>query len=401
MRTTWTFHTAGKILFGRDAVRQLGEVARDLGARRALVVTDRTLVESGLAARVRSPIEESGLATRVFDGGEPEAPVHAAMAAVEMAREWKADVLIGLGGGSNMDLAKGAAAVLAHGGTCQDWAGDQIIPGPVFPLICIPTTAGTGSEVTAAAVMTDREKGAKFGILSNYLRPRVALVDPLLTVSCPPVVTADSGIDALTHAVEAYTAVDNEDFPLPEGERTVYQGRHPLGDVLAERAIELAGRFLARAVADGEDLEAREGMALSALLAGMAFSNSGVAVVHALEQGLSPVARTSHGRGNGLLLPFVMRFNKPARLRQTATIARLLGEDVSGLADEEAAERAIAAVDRLKREIGIPARLRDVGVTAGQVPAMAAKAFTIKRILRVGPVPVTREDLAAILRSAL
>ena len=176
--------------------------------------------------------------------------------------------MLGLGGGSNMDLAKITAAVLAHGGTPRDYVGDDQIPGPIFPLICVPTTAGTGSEVSAASVLTDTDNQMKVGILSNYLRPRVALVDPLLTVSCPPKVTADSGIDALTHAIEAYTAVDNETFPLPPGERTVYQGRHPMGDLLAEKAIALVGRHLRRAVADGDDLEAREGMALGATLAG-------------------------------------------------------------------------------------------------------------------------------------
>src|SRR5262249_42013635 len=158
-----------------------------------------------------------------------------------------------------------------------DYVGDDKIPGPVFPLICVPTTAGTGSEVSAASVLTDTDSKLKVGVLSNYLRPAVAVVDPLLTISCPPKVTADSGIDALTHAIEAYTAVDNESFPLPPGERTVYQGRHPLGDVLAEKAIVLIGANLRRAVHNGNDLEARDGMALGATLAGMSFSNVGVA----------------------------------------------------------------------------------------------------------------------------
>src|SRR5205807_7752690 len=140
------------------------------------------------------------------------------------------------------------ATVLAHGGEARDYVGDDKIPGPVLPLLCLPTTAGTGSEVSAAAVLTDSDNHMKVGILRNYLRPRVAVVDPLLTVSCPPKVTADSGIDALTHAIEAYTAVDNASFPLPQGERTVYQGRHPMGDLLAERAITLIGANLRRAV---------------------------------------------------------------------------------------------------------------------------------------------------------
>src|SRR5262245_24064062 len=156
-----------------------------------------------------------------------------------------------------MDLAKITAAVLAHGGGPRDYIGDDKIPGTVFPLICVPTAAGTGSEVSSASVLTDTETKLKVGVLSNHLRPRVALVDPLLTLSCPPKVTADSGIDALTHAIEAYTAVDNADFPLPTGERSVYQGRHPLGDCLAEKAISLIGVHLRRVVANGNDLEAR------------------------------------------------------------------------------------------------------------------------------------------------
>src|SRR5262249_16614652 len=154
--------------------------------------------------------------------------------------------------------------------------------------------------------------------------PRVAVVDPLLTASCPAKVTADSGIDALTHAIEAYTAVDNGDFPLPAGERSVYQGRHPMGDILAEKAISLIATFLLRAMASGQDLEAGEGMAVGATLAGMAFSNVGVALVHAMEYPVGGATHCSHGAGNGLLLPFVMRYNLPARRKEFAAIARLL-----------------------------------------------------------------------------
>src|SRR6516164_50751 len=218
--------------------------------------------------------------------------MRAAEAAIAKARAFRPDALLGLGGGSNMDLAKITATVLTHGGAPATYVGDDKVPGPILPLLCLPTTAGTGSEVSAASVLTDTDNHIKVGILSNYLRPRVALIDPLLTVSCPPKVTADSGIDALTHAIEAYTAVDNETFPLPHGERTVYQGRHPLGDTLAEKAISLVGKHLRRAVANGNDLEAREGMALGAMLAGMAFSNVGVAAVHALEYPVGGAVRS-------------------------------------------------------------------------------------------------------------
>ena len=400
MRTTWTFHSAGQLIFGRNAAARIGEVAVRLGARRALVVTDPVLLRGGLVTAVHAPLSEAGVAVEVFSGGEPEPSLRAAAAALGAARDFRPDVVVGLGGGSNMDLAKITAVVLAHGGRPFDYAGDDRIPGPVRPLICVPTTAGTGSEVSAAAVLTDADNQMKVGVLSNYLRPAAAVVDPLLTVSCPPKVTADSGIDALTHAVEAYTAVDNADFPLPPGERTVYQGRHPFGDMLAEKAIALIAANLRRAVRDGSDLEAREGMALGATLAGLAFSNVGVALVHALEYPVGGATHCSHGAGNGLLLPCVMRYNAPARPTAFANLARLLGEDVTGLSDAEAAGRAVAAVERLRADIGIPGRLRDLGVTEAQLRPFAEKAFGVKRILRVNPRTPTVDDLAGILRAA-
>lgn len=264
----------------------------------------------------------------------------------------------------------------------------------------MPTTAGTGSEVSAASVLTDTENQIKVGILSHFLRPRVAIVDPLMTVSCPPKVTADSGIDALTHAIEAYTAVDNADFPIPPGEKSVYQGRHPLADALAAQAISLIGSNLRRAVHNGNDLEAREGMAWAATLAGLAFSNVGVAAVHALEYPVGGATQCSHGAGNGLLLPYVMRFNMPVRQREFAKIAQLLGKDVTDLDEKLAAERAIEAVTQLRADIGIPLRLRDLGVRQEQLRGFAEKAFAIKRILRVNPRPAAIDDLEGILRAA-
>jgi alcohol dehydrogenase class IV len=400
MRTTWTFHSASELIFGRHASRQLGEVAVRLNARRILLVTDPVLVKAGVVESVHVPLSEAGVVVEVFSGGEPEPSLRAAGAAIDVGREFRPDAVLGLGGGSNMDLAKITAVVLTHGGQPLDYAGDDKVPGPVLPPLCLPTTAGTGSEVSAASVLTDTEQKIKVGILSNYLRPRVALVDPMLSVSCPPKVTADSGIDALTHAIEAYTAVDNAHFPLPLGERSVYQGRHPFGDMFAERAVALIGKYLRRAVAHGNDLDAREGMALAATLAGLAFSNVGVAVVHALEYPVGGATHCSHGAGNGLLLPFVMRYNLPARRRQFAALARLLGADAEGMTEAEAAEAAIQAVEQLRADIGIPLRLRDLGVTEPQLRPFAEKAFTIKRILRVNPRPVTVEDLEDILRAA-
>jgi alcohol dehydrogenase class IV len=393
MRTTWSFHSAGQLLFGRDAVRQLGEVAERLRAKRVLIVTDPILVTAGLAEQVQAPLREARVAVDVFSGGEPEPSLSAAGNCIDAARRFQPDAVLGLGGGSNMDLAKITATVLAHGGSPRDYVGDDKIPGPIGPLICVPTTAGTGSEVSAAAVLTDTENQMKVGVLSNYLRPRVALVDPLLTVPCPPKVSADSGIDALTHAIEAYTAVDNETFPLPPSERSVYQGRHPLGDVLAEKAIRLIGQHLRTAVREGNNLDAREGMALAATLAGLAFSNVGVALVHAMEYPVGGAVHCSHGAGNGLLLPFVMRFNLSERRPQFATIARLLGEEAEP-------EKAIRAVERLRNDIGIPQRLRDIGVRTEMLRPFAEKAAGIRRILRVNPRPATAEEIERIYQEA-
>ncbi len=400
MRETWTFHSAGQLLFGRNATSQLGEIAQRLRTKRILIVTDPILAKTGLVERVRTPLDQGQIAVEVFAGGEPEPSFRAAEACIQAARRFQPDALLGLGGGSNMDLAKITATVLAHGARPRDYVGDDKVPGPILPLICVPTTAGTGSEVSAAAVLSDHENQVKVGILSNYLRPRAGVIDPLLTVSCPAKLTADSGIDALTHAIEAYTAVDNESFPLPAGERTVYQGRHPLGDCLAEKAIALIGANLRQAVKQGSDLRAREGMALGATLAGLAFSNVGVALVHALEYPVGGATHCAHGTGNGLLLPFVMRFNLPARRAEFARIARLLGEDVAGLDEQQAAERAVGAVEKLRSDIGIPQRLRDLGVQETQLRSFAEKAIGIRRILRVNPRPTTVEDLEQILKAA-
>ncbi len=400
MPTTWKFNSAGQIVFGSGAADQLGDIAQRLGLERVLVVTDAHLVDAGICGKIESPLAEQATID-VFTGGEPEPSLAAAEACVAHARAFAPDGLIGLGGGSNMDLAKIAAAALAHSGSPRDYLGENKVPGPVTPLICVPTTSGTGSEVSAAGVFTDQENNIKVGAMSNYLRPTVALVDPQLTLSCPRKVTADSGIDAMTHAIEAYTAVDYKDFPLPPGETSCYQGRFPLADVLAEKAIATIGANLERAVEHPDDLAAREAMSLGALLAGLAFSNAGVALVHALEYPVGGATHCSHGAGNGLLLPHVMRYNLPKRRKQFARIAALLGEKTDGLSEDDAAERAIAAIERLNTAIGIPARLSDLGVREEQIPELAEKALGITRIIRVNPRVPTLPDAVQILKEAL
>ncbi len=400
MRTTWSFYTAGQLTFGPGAVGQLGELAARHRLRRIFVVTDKTLVGLGIAQRVLEPLRAAGMTVEVFDGGEAEPSINVALAAIEQARAFQPDAILGLGGGSNMDLSKITATVLGHGGCPQDYFGFDRVPGPVMPLICVPTTAGTGSEVSHAAVLTDTENQMKVSTLSNWLRPTLAVVDPELTYSCPKQVTADSGIDALTHAIEGYTATDYRELVTPPGEPCAYEGSYPLGDVIAEKAIRLIGENLARAVNQPDDREARDNMALASTLAGIAFSNCGVALVHALEYPMGGALHCSHGAGNGLLLPFVMRFNLPERRVKFAKIAELLGADSSSDIDTMA-ERAIVSIEQLKRDIGIPERIRDIGGTEAQLLGFAEKAFTIKRLLWVNPREASLEDLHGILKSVL
>lgn len=405
----WTFHSAGSLLFGRGAAAKAGEVARRLRADRAFVVTDATLAANGVLDAIRGPLQAGGVAVTVFDGCVAEPPSDVVYAATEAARKAGATLVVGLGGGSNMDTAKLVALLLAHGGTLDDYVGDSRVPGPVGPLLCVPTTAGTGSEVSAAAVYTDTAKRMKVSCLSNHLRPSAAVVDPLLTVKCPPKVTADSGIDALSHAVEAYTAVDHDEFLRRPGGETVYQGKNVMADYMASECVMLVGGYLRRAVENGDDLEAREKMALAATLGGLAFSNAGVALCHALEYPVGAAVHVSHGAGNGLLLPHVLRFNAPARTDEIAQLALWLdgpaalasrdGEGVRERLDDP--EAGIQAVARLAADIGIPARLRDLGVTEDMLPGFAGRAFAVKRLMRVNPrMPQSADELLAVYRAA-
>lgn len=399
MRTSWNFHSAGQLVFGRGALAELSSLLLRRKLSRIFVVTDQRLAEVGLVERVVELLRAAKLTSELFLGGEPEPAIDTALIATEAARQFQPDCILALGGGSNMDLAKVVAVLLTHGGQPSQYFGFDKVPGPVVPLVCLPTTAGTGSEVSHAAVLTDKANHIKVSTLSQYLRPTLALVDPALTDGCPAKITADSGIDALTHAIEGYTAVDFDQLNEPAGP-VAYEGRHPLGDCLAEKAVSLVGQHLVTAVQDGANQAARDGMALAATLAGLAFSNCGVALVHALEYPIGGAVHVSHGAGNGLLLPFVMRFNLPVRQTAFARIAALLGENVSGLSEEAAAQQAIAAVERIRAKIGIAQRLRVLGLQREQLPLLAEKAFAIKRLMNTNPRQPTQSELLQILEQA-
>lgn len=390
MSDIFTFEGAGRIVFGSGALRRIGDVLEQVGVRTCLVISDGNL--SGPAEVVRAAAEARGISCAIFAGGEPEPTAELVGRAVEAGARNCPDGVVGLGGGSNIDVAKAVAAVLVHGGPIGRYAGANRIPGPGLPLVAVPTTAGSGSEVSGACILRNHGGGAAMAVVDSHLRPRIALVDPELHLSCPRTVTRDSGIDALTHAIEAYTMIDASSFPhAPDVQWPIYQGRHPLTDVLAERAIELIARALPRAVATPHDLAARTDMALGALLAGLAMSNTGIATAHALAYPVGTFTHASHGACNGALLPAVMDFIAPSRPREMQRIADLMGTP---------GERAADAVRELLRRIGAPATLRELGLAADLLESTAEIAFGIRRLMDGSPRPATAAELRAIVRCA-
>ncbi|MGL4419991.1 MAG: iron-containing alcohol dehydrogenase [Gemmataceae bacterium] len=403
----WSFHTAGSYRFGPGVVAEVGELVRGLPATRAVVLSDKILTKLGTTELVMDALRAANVEAELFDAIEPEPSIDTIRQATEFAKQFGPGCVIGLGGGSNIDAAKLVALALSSKADPTEFVGDCRVPGPTLPMIAIPTTAGTGSEVSPAAVFTDTAKQMKVSCLSPFLRPAIALVDPRLTHTCPPKVTADSGIDALTHAIEAYLAVDQAEFlTRPPGGATVYQGRNPMATFFATECIMLIGGALRAAVADGSDAEARANMALAATYGGLAFSNAGVGLVHAMEYPVGGAVHVSHGAGNGLLLPYVLRFYREHRAEEIQNLALWLSppEELDDAAIQavlnEQPQEGIEAVERLRETIGIPQRLRDIGVKREMLPGFAERAFSIKRLLRTSPILPTQQQILEIYESA-
>lgn len=400
MRNTWEFFSAKQIVFGNGSIRRLGPILRGLRAERILVITDPGIKRTGIADKVVSLIRQEGLQTDLYDQAVPEPPVQTAMDCYHYAKsQAQPDVIIGLGGGSSIDLAKIVALLLAHGGDPLSFAGENQVPGPILPLVAIPTTAGTGSEVTSVAVLTDTEQGIKVGISDNHLRPAVALLDPELTIGLPPYVTACSGIDALSHAVESYMA-KNHKYLQVEGP-ILFQGSLPLSDVLAFEAIKLISQNITLAVRQGTNLEARSNMMLGSLMAGMAFSNSGTASAHALAYPIGGLTKSPHGEITGLLLPYVVKFNAIVEKEKVRNIADAFRLPAGSLNDTEAANALFQAMIGLLRDIGLPTCLSEIGIEKKDITEIAEKALTIDRLIRINPRVPDRNDFEELLHSAL
>ena len=373
-----------QVLFGAGMAEAAGRVAAGHG-RRVLVITDPVIAGTPGFATVLTSLAE--LDATVFSDAVVDVPRSAVDAAVALGRSVEPDVIVAVGGGSVIDLAKVTALLLAHGGALEDYYALQSVPGPIVPLIALPTTAGTGSEATPVSVITDPATEMKIGVASPHLIPRHAICDPLLTIGAPPTVTAHSGIDALSHAIEAYTAAREEPtVDLVLGRPQV--GKNLLSDALAVEAAGHIFRNLARAVEDGSDIEARTGMLYGSLLAGIAFGNSGVSAAHALQFAVGAATHTSHGLGTGLLLPYVMEFNRPARPAEIAELSALMGGD------------AVECVHALGRRIGLPASLAEIGVGEEDLRGMAEASVGIKRLIDNNPRPLDVDALEAILEAA-
>jgi alcohol dehydrogenase class IV len=399
---------AARVVFGAGASSETGEHLKQLGVTRAFVVCDRFVTESGLDERLTAELRAAGVEAVVYDqvAGEPsETSVREAADAAGSGF----DGFVGIGGGSALDTAKLCALFATHGGELLDYVNAPIgsgrpVPGPVLPVVSLPTTSGTGSEVTTVAIVDFPRLGTKTGISHGHLRPAVGIVDPSLTVSCPPGVTASTGLDALMHALEAYTVSAYDSRPsLPLGQRPPYQGANPFADPLCERAIELVGRHLRTAVANGADLEARTGMALASTIAGIAFSGAGVHIPHALAY---PIASLKHewgppGYGGAALVPhgFAVVVTAPAAFRfiadeaaeRCATAARLLdgGDDLA------------ASLERLMADVGAPTRLGELGYGDDDLESLVSGAVDQRRLLVGAPREVGAADLEGLLRASL
>ncbi|MFH0824078.1 MAG: iron-containing alcohol dehydrogenase [Pseudomonadota bacterium] len=378
------FQLKTRIVFGRGAVEGIGELARDISAKTYLIVADAALDQGGQLALARESLRRAGLAGEVYTEVEPEPYLDNADGAAAVGREARADLVIGMGGGSAMDTAKAAAALMANTGKAQDYVGLNLVPKAGVPTIMVPTTAGTGSEVTFTAVVTNRETKAKGGINSVHLFPDWAVLDPDLTTTVPPDVTAATGMDALTHAIESVSGKASSVFT----------------EAFALTAVKLISANLRRTVYHGNDVQAREKMLYGSLLAGIALADAGVGAAHALAYPLGGMYRIPHGLANAILIPYVMEFNLPAAETAYALTAGAMGASTQSMTPRDAGAMAVEAVRDLCDDIGIPASLSDLDVPVSDIPLLVEGALKVTRPVENNPRTLTSQDAEWIYERA-
>ena len=377
----FTFNTSRSVRFGAGLILQLGEMTRSEIGCRVLLVTDTGMLATGLVDQVQVILANAGVDVTVFSDVVADPPEAVVLAATEAAKVTDADAVIGFGGGSSLDVAKLVAVLAMDNQSLKDIYGVGNITGGRLPLILIPTTSGTGSEVTPISILTTG-KSEKMGVVSPVLIPDIALLDPELTLGLPAHVTAATGIDAMVHAIEAYASTS--------------ANNNPLSKVLAKQALRLMGAALETAVHTPRDIEARSDMLLGSLLAGQAFANSPVAAVHALAYPIGGHYKVPHGLSNALVLPQVLRFNAVTAPQSYAEIAACAFPDLAGLGPQAAATAFAEAMADLSKRCGLQQRLRDLGIKRGALPMLAGDAMNQTRLLVNNPRTVTQADALAI-----
>lgn len=381
----FAFRIPAQITLGPGAADTVGSEAKRLGARHALLVVDPVLQRLGVADQVVKSLDKEGVPTTSHSEIEYEPSAAGVSGALDTGRSAGCDLVVALGGGSALDIGKVVSMLLGNAGQLEDYLGIGLVPHRGVPSILLPTTAGTGAEITPNALFYIPARRVKEAVVSPHIIPDVAIVDPLLTVSAPPAVTAATGVDALCHAVEAYTSANAS----------------PFTDPYALEAIRLIATHLRTAYRTGEDVGARDGMARASMMAGIAIGNAGTNAVHALAYPLQGQHRITHGVANSLLLPYVLDFNTAASFQKFATVAEAMGEQVAGLAPEAAAKRAAAAARTLSRDVKIPQRMSEVGIRPEHLGDLVDGAMKVTRLLNNNPRPVRPEDARAIYEAAL
>jgi alcohol dehydrogenase len=345
-----------RIVFGNGVIDRIGDEARKFG-KRAFIVTDKGILRTGHINKIERLLRHVNIEIKTFSGIEPNPRDSSVEKGSKQAREFKADMLIGIGGGSVIDTAKAIGVILQEGGRIQDFEGLDLIKKPITPLIAVPTTAGTGSEVTFWSVITDTERKLKMSIGSPLIAPRIAIVDPMLTLTLPKEITAFTGIDALVHSIEAYTALFSQ----------------PISDPLALSAIRLIANNIRKAYANGRDDKARYNMMLGSMLAGIAFGNSDVASVHCMGEAMGGLYDTPHGLAMAVCLPYCVEYNIISSPEKFSDIASAFGENVRGFSTVAAAKQCVIAIRNILRDLNIPSA-RSIGLRREDLEKLAELA---------------------------
>ncbi|HAS6393894.1 TPA: L-threonine dehydrogenase [Vibrio vulnificus] len=371
-------------LMGAGCLKDAADSIKAQGFTKGLIVTDKILNQIGVVKQVQDLLSERHVETVVFDGTQPNPTIGNVNAGLALLKQNECDFVISLGGGSPHDCAKGIALVAANGGEIADYEGVDNSAKPMLPLIAINTTAGTASEMTRFCIITDEERHIKMAIVDKHTTPLISVNDPELMLAKPASLTAATGMDALTHAVEAYVSI----------------AATPITDAVAIKAIELIQAHLRTAVAHGDDIEAREQMAYAQFMAGMAFNNASLGYVHAMAHQLGGFYDLPHGVCNAILLPHVQRYNAqvcPERLRD---VAKAMGVNVEGMSAEQGAEAAIDAIVALAKDVGIPAGIRELGAKSEDIPTLADNALK-DACGFTNPKQATHEEISAIFEAAM